>query len=755
MGNVRYLPAHRLATVVWWLALGQRLLAAAAGSGFPAEGLQIVAVIDGSDELHISQRSATWVHKSWAQPTDVRLNGFQWNPQQRPVLSNVLNPSLDLSGAVLHKLRGRGTVALGHDAQGLVISFDDPENGADTYEAELLFAPNLARSKSAFTNDLELHITADLNGTEEIWMARDEASWVHVGGSRPANVTVNGTTWDVVKHPRWSLHPQLLPEVLDLQRSSLTKLQGRGALKLDCRDGMLYLDFDDPSAGVGLYDLVVKVPPVGTRHLVRLKADVRDALLGAQLKIYRFPATEEILALLPGQRVFDATGQCVVALEAGQYQFEVQHQPGPQMLVVLKTGVLNISGPTNIDLKPRRIEPGLYGPDQRPFALDELLVRSSRPSGAVTWKAPAGAGTQPLALFLSEGQTYNIHAFGHAGTDYAALWRTVTAAECPRLALGNDQWSSCSFRWAEGTPPARANGVILQFPDGQQEIPDAEAARFLSNRRFFTVAYWLAFEGERKATFQPRGYVLPDSRSGEIVLGGPLKPQASAAVMEDENLKPPTAKHLWWEITLGDARGYLLDPANSKIDWSSTITTADGKPAVTAPLFSKDVQALGNLTDTLTVSASYRMDTPQHVSLHPERFASRQNERCYTEAPPYRDWNTRAYLTKMQRELTIITEIRQRPLPPELRFHIGWWLNHGAVGGNHSVTMAFDTYLNCLDWYTHPWAIAHEMLHSFGYGHNHEMNRLDWAVQERMEQFQWHVSDNPDHVPEGWSQPLQ
>jgi hypothetical protein len=237
------------------------------------------------------------------------------------------------------------------------------------------------------------------------------------------------------------------------------------------------------------------------------------------------------------------------------------------------------------------------------------------------------------------------------------------------------------------------------------------------------------------------------------VLGGPLKPLASAAVMEDEDLKPPTAKHLWWEITLGDAQGCLLDTANSKVAWSSAITTADGKPALTAPLFPEDVQALGSLTDTLTVSASYHMDIPQHVSLHPERFVHRQHELCFTEAPPYRDWNTRTYLEKMQRELTFISQVRQKPLGQKLRFHIGWWLNHGAVGANHSVTMSFGSYLNCLDWYTHPWAIAHEMLHSFGYGHNHEMNRLDWAIQERMEQFQGWVADHPEYVPEDWDEP--
>ena len=69
--------------------------------------------------------------------------------------------------------------------------------------------------------------------------------------------------------------------------------------------------------------------------------------------------------------------------------------------------------------------------------------------------------------------------------------------------------------------------------------------------------------------------------------------------------------------------------------------------------------------------------------------------------------------------------------------------------------MPFSTYLDCHDWFSHPWAIAHEMLHNFGYGHTHEMDRLDKDVQERMDHFRWFVADHPEYVPEDWAEPPQ
>ena len=743
---------------------------------FPAESLDIIAAIDSRDELHISNRAATWVHKSGAQPTGVQINGFRWNPQQNPVLTVgnngwLLPPGLELCGAVMHKLTGGGSVDLGWDAAGLVIYFDNAGSGPGPYEVEVSFAQVLARNTNLATNDLDLRFKARIEGNEEIWLGQHEGKWVHTWSEPPTNVTINGHAWNVATNPVWALNPPLMPELMDLQRASLTRLAGRGIVNLEDEPERLCLDIEDPEPGAAEYEAVVRVPRIGERHLVRLRAEASEELTGAPLKVYRFsapgelrpqfsmcqfpttlsssryPAPGEAYALLPGQRRFDTSGRCMVALEPGQYQFEVLYQTRTNTLVALKTDVLNISGPADVDLKVRRIEPKLYGPDHRPFLLDDLLVRSSWPNEAVSWKAPDDLNAAPPSLLLSEGQSYKIHAFGHAGSDYAAVWTTVALAGLPSITLEQDQWRTCAFHWMGGTPSAKAKGVVLRFPDGQLEIP--EKARLFSNRRFFNVAYWLAFEGGRKALFQPRDYVLPETGDGTVALGGPLRPLASAQIFDDGNLHPEGAKHLWWEITLADPQNYLVDTAGSTIDWKPAVTSPDGRPITPAPLLPEDVERLGNLKDTLIAGASYRMDSPQHVAAHPDPFVSCHTDHFFSRVPPYHDWNTRAYLAKMERELEMIARARQQPLAPNLHFKLQFWLTEGlAVGGNNSVSMPFSEYLDCRDWFSHPWAIAHEMLHNFGYGHSREMNRLDHDVQEQMARFQWYVADHPEYVPQ-------
>ena len=736
---------------------------ASAGVGFPADRLHIVAAIDGSDELHLSYRNATWVHKSGTQATDVRINGVQWNPQQKAGLTTgangwLLPPGQELCGAVLHKLSGRGSVDLGWDAAGLVLRFDDPEAGAGLYEAEVSFAQVQARNHGVATNDLELCFKARINGVDEVWLAQHEGKWLHKWGGSPTDVTINGHPWDVARHPGLALNPPLLPELMDLQRATLTPVSAPGIITLGYERERLCLDFEDPKPGGprssgNWTEAVVRVPRFRERHLVRLKAGVPDALLGAPLNIYRFPASGEAYALLPGQRRFDMRGQRLVALESGQYQFEVLHQAGSNLLAALKTDLLNISGPTNVDLRAQRIEPGLYGPNGRPTALSELLLRSTRPCGAISWKAPDGSNPAPLSLLLSEGQSYKLHAFGHAGSDYVAVWTTTATAEFPRITVGPDQWRTCAFRWTEGSPPAKARGVVLEFADGRLEVP--ERARFCSNRRFFTVAYWLAFEGGRKALFQPRGYVFPKQGAGEVALGGPLHPLASAAVLPDESLTPKTAKRLWCELTLADPQNYLLDTEGSTIGWKPALTTRDGRPARTAPLLKNDVQRLGNLEDTLVAGAFYVMNgATQHVSLHPAAFVSHRTVHFVTRVPPYHEWNTRAYLAKAERELDMIARARQRPLASDLRLELDWRLASGlATSGGKSVTMPLTRYLACQDWFSPSWALGHEMLHTFGLGHSREMDRLSQNVDDQMAEFQAYVADHPEYVPEGWAEP--
>ena len=138
----------------------------------------------------------------------------------------------------------------------------------------------------------------------------------------------------------------------------------------------------------------------------------------------------------------------------------------------------------------------------------------------------------------------------------------------------------------------------------------------------------------------------------------------------------------------------------------------------------------------------------QTVSLAPALFTGRHSSRCATETPPYYDWNTRAYLSKAERELDFIGATGNEPLPADLHMRINWWFNSGGVGGGFSVRVPFDSLIQGNDWSTHPWGIAHEMMHNFGYSEGREIDRMDRGTQEYMERFRYKVADNPDYVPE-------
>jgi hypothetical protein len=107
--------------------------------------LRIVAVIDGSDELRITSTETRWTHVSWDHPTQVRMNGMEWNPKDAPVRYDVGIPQLlgkqveDLSKVRMKKIRGRGRVELRSGKDFVTVVFDDPDPGADTYEVILTF----------------------------------------------------------------------------------------------------------------------------------------------------------------------------------------------------------------------------------------------------------------------------------------------------------------------------------------------------------------------------------------------------------------------------------------------------------------------------------------------------------------------------------------------------------------------------------------------------------------------------------------
>jgi hypothetical protein len=109
-----------------------------------AATLKIAAEIDGSDCLKITSAEATWDHKYWRGPANVRLNEVSWPVEQTNVLQNAgtnlfLPSGVDFSTARILSRKGRDLATLWAEEQALWVWFADSPNGSDHYELEIGF----------------------------------------------------------------------------------------------------------------------------------------------------------------------------------------------------------------------------------------------------------------------------------------------------------------------------------------------------------------------------------------------------------------------------------------------------------------------------------------------------------------------------------------------------------------------------------------------------------------------------------------
>jgi WD40 repeat protein len=110
----------------------------------PIKELRVIAAIDGRDELHVSAAETSWNHVSWVWPPSVRIATLIWDPKKTPVLKNMgtdalLRQRVDFTTAKLTAKRGRGNVELRTFNDKIVLVFDDPPPGADTYDVTITF----------------------------------------------------------------------------------------------------------------------------------------------------------------------------------------------------------------------------------------------------------------------------------------------------------------------------------------------------------------------------------------------------------------------------------------------------------------------------------------------------------------------------------------------------------------------------------------------------------------------------------------
>ncbi|MCA9005626.1 MAG: hypothetical protein KDA70_10175, partial [Planctomycetaceae bacterium] len=213
--------------------------------------LHILANIDGTDQLHISHRAVRWKHGSWAWPTHVEINGQPWSPQQQHTLqvgtdSPFVRSHIRLAGATINKIRGRGQVRLGYDANGLIVHFNDEgHNGSDTYEVLITFADQICRQSKQMIDDftsetgqppkpLELNLQTKIDGADAVHIDSEKVKWAHYESSWPRKVVFNGQNWDPYTEPEFQPESKgfPVPAGLNLSAAELVEKSGRGAVQL-------------------------------------------------------------------------------------------------------------------------------------------------------------------------------------------------------------------------------------------------------------------------------------------------------------------------------------------------------------------------------------------------------------------------------------------------------------------------------------------------------------------------------------------
>jgi hypothetical protein len=109
--------------------------------------LIITAHVDGSDILKFTRDGASWTHKEWDWPSEVKIDDVDWDPKSEKELEFKDQKELaflrgyDFSSARAIAKHGRGILSLEQEDDGCEISFADSANGADTYTIEIRVQP--------------------------------------------------------------------------------------------------------------------------------------------------------------------------------------------------------------------------------------------------------------------------------------------------------------------------------------------------------------------------------------------------------------------------------------------------------------------------------------------------------------------------------------------------------------------------------------------------------------------------------------
>lgn len=455
---------------------------------------------------------------------------------------------------------------------------------------------------------------------------------------------------------------------------------------------------------------------------VLIKATQKRGLAGLPLRVFR-EAQGDRWTPVDKELVLDRAGEARLTLPPGTFRFEVLTtlSNGELLCVRSPATVVQSGKPVSVTLPAfakHRVSMRLQGKSMR---ISQVSV-ASLGMECESWISASGKSF--VVVLAPEGEQLTLEVIGDRNDVVVAGWLSLPMERKIVFEAGGEGWYATKLRAdaygrVEGAPKLRSAEVELHFPASvvQRELKDELTV--WSNHRVAGFRYQLI--AAPAGLLVSRGTWL-DLEQSEVTLGGPLRPEAWAAIAWKDDNK----WRLQSGVSLMDAGGREIDVEASSIGWKATVQTGDGAAAPDAKQVLTEPQ-IKALNGSVVGLAEWDWGGKQQYEGTAVPFAKWRSDNFTLFAPEA--WRHRAitYLGYLEsvRRACLAESGRGGPKHTEIRWRLNTHNAKAIVGGRHPwMSMPWRGLIQAEDPYKRPWFMTHEMVHTFGYHHGEEMDRV-------------------------------
>ena len=438
-------------------------------------------------------------------------------------------------------------------------------------------------------------------------------------------------------------------------------------------------------------------------------------------------------------------GNADVPVDPGQYVFEVLGVQSDGTVVSVHSSPVAVSVERTVTIPVAPPQPIAMFDVGRPMQVEQLALRSVAVCDEARWQRHAAGDV--ARIVLSPHQVCSSNVIASLGDKHVAAWLPVGEKISPQLHVKQD-WNRCSFRLRSGTPPLKSASVHVVFPAGEMQFSLEPTTQLITNRRFMMFGYTANLRTDEAITFQPAGRSIGPLE--QLQFGGELTPRAWMAFQWPED-GGDSVRQFVWRADLLDDGGLNADiyPKETGISW--TLHDVHGTPIRDGLYANAEVTAVGDVPQKLRCDMRWTWGRTFARTIPVEPYTNVRSEHFLFSAVPAWDWETRNYLTKLERYYRVEQKATGRAGFASSQIY---WRDHtynakalvGNPGGGDSglwCSFPFRGYEDNHDPFTEPQFVGHELLHNFGYEHGDAMAGMQAEVERLFADYRWYMQDHP------------